>query len=146
MLYLQNIVEQELAGGRLVQQNGYWRWVGEPIIPPGLVELIESRIGALPKPVGEVIDVLAVGEPIDLALLTRITDAAAVEEAETRGLITLEPAGAVSRCGWRIRSTARCAEGARRTAGCDACAALSPPNSPHPVAATTCGSSCAARP
>jgi hypothetical protein len=40
-----------------------------------------------------VIDVLAVGEPIELAALTRITDAAAVEEAETRGLITLEPAG-----------------------------------------------------
>ena len=44
-------------------------------------------------PVSDVIDVLAVGEPIELAALTRITDAAAVEEAETRGLITLEPAG-----------------------------------------------------
>ena len=62
-------------------------------MPPGLVELIESRIGALPAPVSDVIDVLAVGEPIELAALTRITDAAAVEEAETRGLITLEPAG-----------------------------------------------------
>ena len=62
-------------------------------MPPGLVELIESRIGDLPTPVSDVIDVLAVGEPIELAALTRITDAAAVEEAETRGLITLEPAG-----------------------------------------------------
>ena len=62
-------------------------------MPPGLVELIESRIGDLPAPVSDVIDVLAVGEPIELAALTRITDAAAVEEAETRGLITLEPAG-----------------------------------------------------
>src|SRR4029077_7189912 len=44
-------------------------------------------------PVSDVIDVLAVGEPIELAALTRITNAAAVEEAETRGLITLEPAG-----------------------------------------------------
>ena len=50
--------------------------------------------GTLPAPVSDVIDVLAVGEPIELAALTRITDAAAVEEAETRGLITLEPAGA----------------------------------------------------
>src|SRR3954468_5066767 len=94
VLYLQNIVEQEFAGGRLLQQNGYWRWVGDAIMPPGLVELIESRIGTLPKPVGEVIDTLAVGEPLDLALLTSITDAAAVEDAETRGLITLENAGA----------------------------------------------------
>ncbi|WP_234834672.1 helix-turn-helix transcriptional regulator [Mycolicibacterium stellerae] len=94
VLYLRNIVEQEVAGGRLVQENGYWRWTGDPIMPPGLVELIESRIGTLPKPVGEVIDTLAVGEPLDLAALTSITDAAAVEEAETRGLITLEHAGA----------------------------------------------------
>ena len=93
VLYLRNIVEQEVADGRLVQQHGYWRWIGDPIMPPGLVELIESRIGALPAPVGDVIDALAVGEPIELAALTRITDPAAVEEADTRGLITLEPAG-----------------------------------------------------
>ena len=93
VLYLRNIVEQEVADGRIVQEHGYWRWIGDPIMPPGLVELIESRIGDLPTPVSDVIDVLAVGEPIELAALTRITDAAAVEEAETRGLITLEPAG-----------------------------------------------------
>ena len=92
-LYLLNIVEQEVADGRIVHERGYWRWIGDPIMPPGLVDLIESRIGDLPTPVSDVIDVLAVGEPIELAALTRITDAAAIEEAETRGLITLEPAG-----------------------------------------------------
>src|SRR6185369_54558 len=75
------------------QARGYWRWIGHPIMPPGLVELIESRMGALPTAVSDVIDVLAVGEPIELAALARITDAAAVEQAETRGLISLEPAG-----------------------------------------------------
>lgn len=93
MLYLRNIVEQEAADGRILQEHGVWRWVGDPVMPPGLVELIESRIGALSVPVGDVIDVLAVGEPIELATLTRITDASAIEEAETRGLISLEPAG-----------------------------------------------------
>ena len=91
VLYLRNIVEREVADGRLAQQHGYWRWSGDPIVAPGLVELIESRIGALPTPVGDVIDVLAVGEPIELASLRRITDPAAVEEADMRGLITLEP-------------------------------------------------------
>jgi DNA-binding CsgD family transcriptional regulator len=93
VLFLRNIVEQEVADGRIVQENGTWRWIGDPIMPPGLVELIESRIGDLPAPVSDVIDVLAVAEPIELAALTRITDAAAIEEAETRDLITLEPAG-----------------------------------------------------
>jgi DNA-binding CsgD family transcriptional regulator len=91
VLYLRNIVEQEVAHGRIVQRHGYWRWLGEPVMPPGLVELIESRIGALPAPVCDVIDALAVGEPIELAALRRIADPAAVEEADTRALITLEP-------------------------------------------------------
>jgi DNA-binding CsgD family transcriptional regulator len=92
VLYLRTIVDQEVADGRLVTQRGSWRWTGDPMMPPGLVELIESRIGALPTPVSDVVDALAVGEPIELAALRRITDPVAVEGAETRGLITLEPA------------------------------------------------------
>ncbi len=90
VLYLRHIVEQEVADGRLEKQHGYWQWVGDPSVPCGLVELIESRIGALPAAVGAVIDALAIGEPIELAALGRITDPDAVEEADTRGLITLD--------------------------------------------------------
>jgi hypothetical protein len=64
-------------------------------VPTGSAELIESRIGELPTSVGDVIDALAVGEPIDLASLARITDPAAVEDAEMRGLITLDPVDGV---------------------------------------------------
>ncbi|MCV6977026.1 helix-turn-helix transcriptional regulator [Mycobacterium bourgelatii] len=92
LLYLRNIVEQEVADGRIILQHGYWRWLGVPVMPPGLVELIESRIGALPPAVSDVIDVLAVGEPIELTHLRRIADPAAIEEADTRALIVLEPA------------------------------------------------------
>ena len=67
-LYLRNIVEQEIADGRIQQQNGYWQWIGEPTMPRGLVELIESRFGALSQPVGEVIDALAVGEPLEMTI------------------------------------------------------------------------------
>jgi DNA-binding CsgD family transcriptional regulator len=90
-LYLRNVVEQEVADGRLETQVGHWRWTGDPVVAPGLIELIESRIGDLPAPVADVIDALAVGEPIELAALTRITDPTAIEEADMRGLITLEP-------------------------------------------------------
>jgi DNA-binding CsgD family transcriptional regulator len=89
-LYLQHIVEQEIVDGRLTQQNGHWQWTGHPVVPHSLVELIECHIGTLPSPVGAVVDALAVGEPIELAALQRITDADAVEEADTRGLIRLD--------------------------------------------------------
>ncbi|OBI15634.1 helix-turn-helix transcriptional regulator [Mycobacterium sp. E2327] len=88
-LYLRNIVEQEVSDGRLAQRHGYWRWSGDPIVPPSLAELIESRIGTLPDPVRDVVDALAVGEPIELASLARIADPAAIEGADVRGLITL---------------------------------------------------------
>jgi DNA-binding CsgD family transcriptional regulator len=90
VLYLRNIVEQEISDGRLAQQNGYWQWTGEPIVPPNLVELIESRMGALPTTVSDVVDVLAVGEPLELSALARITGPDEVEEADVRDLITLE--------------------------------------------------------
>jgi DNA-binding CsgD family transcriptional regulator len=89
-LYLRNIVEQELGDGRLEKWQGYWQWRGDPVLPPGLAELIDSRMGSLPAGVSDVIDLLAVGEPIELASLTRMTDPAAVEEADTRGLIALD--------------------------------------------------------
>jgi DNA-binding CsgD family transcriptional regulator len=90
VLYLRNIVEHEVADGRLTQQHGIWRWTGDPVLPSGLLEMIESRLGALPSSVSDVIDALAVSEPIELGALTRITNAAAVEDAEVRGLVTLE--------------------------------------------------------
>lgn len=88
-LYLRTIVEQEASDGRLERRHGYWRWTGDPIVPPSLAEMIESRIGALPHAVGDVVDALAVGEPIDLASLSRIAEPAAIEEADLRGLIAL---------------------------------------------------------
>ncbi len=91
VLYLRNIVEQEVAAGRIARRDGYWRWLGDPVMPPGLVELIESRIGALPTPVSDVIDAVAVGEPIELTHLRHVADPAAIEEADIRALITLEP-------------------------------------------------------
>jgi len=90
VLYLRNIVEQEISDGRLVRQQGFVRWVGDPVLPRGLVALIESRMGGLPDPVSDVVDTLAVGEPIDLGALQRITDSAAIEDADTRGLIVLD--------------------------------------------------------
>lgn len=93
VFYLQHIVEQSVADGGLVLEGGCWRWSGGPAVPPGLADLIESRIGELPEQVGDVVDVLSVGEPLDLSVLSRVADMAAVEEAESRGLVTLEPAG-----------------------------------------------------
>ena len=108
-----------------------------------LVELIESRIGAIPPSVSDVIDALAVGEPIELASLIRITDPAAVEDADTRGLITIDTVVAAWKYGWRIRSMARCAASAPRPPACVGCGDWSPVNSPQRTTATTSSRSAA---
>ena len=92
-LYLRNIVEQEVADERLIMRDGRWCWEGDPVLPPSLIELIEGRVGGLPGSVSDVIDALAVGEPLDLASLIRITDSDAVEQADFRGLIALDQVG-----------------------------------------------------
>jgi DNA-binding CsgD family transcriptional regulator len=89
-LYLRTIVEREAADGRLLAQGNRWHWTGEPVMAPGLLELIESRIGSVPPGVSDVVDVLAVGEPIGLGSLIRIAGAEAVEEADLHCLIDLE--------------------------------------------------------
>jgi DNA-binding CsgD family transcriptional regulator len=89
VLYLHHIVEQGLSNGRIVHEERHWRWKGEPVVPVDLIELIESRMGALPGSVAEVIDVLAIAEPLELDSLQTITAPAAVEHADTLGLVTL---------------------------------------------------------
>ncbi|MFG3691735.1 LuxR C-terminal-related transcriptional regulator [Micromonospora sp. NPDC047740] len=89
-LYLRHLVAGELEAGRLHMVGGVWRWSGDLAITPGLAELVEARMGRLSKRVRDVVDVLALGEPLDAGLLTRLAAASAVEEAETRGLVSVE--------------------------------------------------------
>jgi len=55
-LYLRDIVDQEVAEHRLVPADGGWRWSGDPVLPASLMDAVESRIGALPAAISEVID------------------------------------------------------------------------------------------
>jgi DNA-binding NarL/FixJ family response regulator len=86
-LYMQQLVDGELEAGRLQQITGVWRWLGEPALSPGLVELVSARVGQLPDAQRDVLDVLAIGEPLGIPLLVTLTDRVAVEQVEARGLI-----------------------------------------------------------
>lgn len=103
-LYLRTIVESEIDEQRLIQLDGRWTWEDSPEesrgfrpsragIPPTLVAMVESKIGALTGTVSDVIDSLAVGEPLTLAALVRITDLAAVETADRAGLLAFTAQG-----------------------------------------------------
>jgi len=63
--------------------------VGDQLADPAFRQRRQDPPRILSQSVSDVVDVLAIGEPIGLESLRRITDAEAVEEAETRGLINL---------------------------------------------------------
>ncbi|QZA08234.1 LuxR C-terminal-related transcriptional regulator [Mycolicibacter heraklionensis] len=95
VLYLRHLVEQERAAGRLVCEAGQWCWTAGLSVSPTLVELVETQIGAVPDDVREVVDLVAVAEPIDRSCLMALASPHAVEVAEERGLIRVPPSADV---------------------------------------------------
>jgi len=92
-LYLRQLVEGELEAQRLRTVGGVWQWTGTPAVSPSLVDLVETRMGGLPQPVADVMDLLAFSEPLGVTVLAGLADAAAVEQAETRGLVSVDQDG-----------------------------------------------------
>lgn len=101
VLFLRHLVDQELRHGRLVMRDGLWSWTGAPTVSARLTDLIESQVGSVPDAVLDTVDVVAVSEPLNTAVLAELVSSEAVEEAERRGLIEVLPTrgGAVARVG-----------------------------------------------
>ncbi|WP_435121820.1 LuxR C-terminal-related transcriptional regulator [Amycolatopsis thermoflava] len=93
VLYLQQLVDGAVENGALRVERGVWRLAEPPRVTPGLVELVAARVGALPAAVREVVDVLAVNEPLGVGLLTGLTEPDAVEDAENRGIVRVDTDG-----------------------------------------------------
>lgn len=88
-LYLRLLVEGQRASGRLTRVGKVWRW-HDPGLPPALVELVSARLDALPATVREVLDIVALASPLDVATLSGLTSRAAVERAERHGAIAVD--------------------------------------------------------
>lgn len=90
VLYLRHLVDNEVAAGRLAHPTGMWLWDGQPQLSPTLAELVEARITEVPRPVREVLDALAVAEPLNIDVLAAVADPDAVAEAESLGLVRVD--------------------------------------------------------
>ena len=89
-LYLRQLVADELGSGRLFQRSDVWVWDAQLEVSATLAELIDATIGQQSPPVHEVLDVLAVADPVELGVLGQIAGASAIDDAETHGLITVD--------------------------------------------------------
>ncbi len=86
-LLLRELVMAARSGGEMVRTFGLWRWTGRLSLAPTLTDLVDHRIGKLPAGIRDVVDLVAFGEPIGLALLMAAATPVDVEAAEDRGLI-----------------------------------------------------------
>ncbi|NTY59520.1 helix-turn-helix transcriptional regulator [Mycolicibacterium sphagni] len=92
-LYLRHLLDNEVNAGRMMQRSGVWIWDGRPALSPTLAELLESRIAQAPTSVRDVLDALAVTEPLDADILAKVVDPDALAEAESRGLVRVDSNG-----------------------------------------------------
>ena len=142
-LYLRHLLENEVNAGRMTQRSGVWLWDGQPRLSPTLAELLEARIAQVPMSVRDVLDALAVAEPLETGVLEAVAGPDALAEAESLGLISVDPS---------VRpASARLAHPllgeVRRPApySCGGYAGASPPNSPEktqPIRETWCDERC----
>ncbi len=89
-LYLRHLLENEVTAGRMTQRSNVWVWDGHPKLSPTLAELLEARLTQVPAVVADVLDALAVAEPLDTDVLAAIANSDALTEAEALGLISVD--------------------------------------------------------
>ena len=90
VLYLRHLIDSEVSVGRIARPSGMWLWEGRPELSPTLAELVEAHIGRAPRPVRDVLDALAVTEPLDTDVLAAVADPDALAEAESLGLVRID--------------------------------------------------------
>ena len=86
-LFLRHLLAGELSAGRFTPASGIWRWTSEPAISPELADLLEREIGDLAAGVRDVVDLVALAEPVAVQTLSALTSPTDVEHAEDRGLV-----------------------------------------------------------
>jgi DNA-binding CsgD family transcriptional regulator/tetratricopeptide (TPR) repeat protein len=92
-LYLRELILGGLDSGNLTRAGGVWRWDGAMVTSPRLVELIEARFGRLDPGVLELLELLALGEPIGVQLVERLADPQVLAVADRKGLLMTDEAG-----------------------------------------------------
>lgn len=90
VLFLYQLVRQELQAGRLSSAEAAWSWSGEMTASSTLIDLVDLYVGKAPSEIVDVVDLIAVAEPLELDYLTSVADSTMIEEAERRELIVVE--------------------------------------------------------
>lgn len=89
-LYLRELAIGAHDSGALVEADGLWQLDGDPVATPALRDLIRGRLHALSEPERDVVERLALCEPLAFDELARPGALEALAALELRGLIHVD--------------------------------------------------------
>jgi DNA-binding CsgD family transcriptional regulator len=92
-LFLRELIDGGLESGSLANRFGLWRLDGPLVGSSRLQDLIGRRLAGLPAEQLEGLELIALGDPIELSLLISLLPLEVIEKLESRGIIE---AGGVS--------------------------------------------------
>lgn len=94
-LLLREALRAGLDTGALRYRHGTWRWSGTVQPTSRLADVVSARLDAVERSVADVVEVVACGEPLPMAVLARLADPVAVAAAERQGLVVVTDGQAV---------------------------------------------------
>ncbi len=93
LLFLRELVRVGLSRGALVERGNVWMWDGPITEAPAVGDLVRNRLASLDAAERQVVDVMALAEPIGIALLDGLCESAAVRSCEAKGILVTERSG-----------------------------------------------------
>jgi DNA-binding NarL/FixJ family response regulator len=91
-LYAREVVLGAVESGRIRQERGLWQMKGRPGVTPSLSALITRRIGTLTTDLRQLLEMVALGEPLGIDELTQVASYDALEAGEERGMVAISAA------------------------------------------------------
>ena len=92
-LFVKELVTGALEAGTLCRVGGGWRWSGETAPTRRLMDAVEVRLASVSPRGRRALELLALGEPLDIELLEALTGHGATVEADRAGFLSVEADG-----------------------------------------------------
>ena len=89
-LFLQRLVKDQVAAGRIREVAGVWIWDGDVAVSQSMSDLVGNELDRLVPAVALVVDTLSQYEPIDVDVLADLVGREHLATAEQMRLITVE--------------------------------------------------------
>jgi DNA-binding CsgD family transcriptional regulator/tetratricopeptide (TPR) repeat protein len=92
-LFLQQLVKDQVAAGRLRQVADVWMWDGDVAVSQSMSDMVGGQLDRLSPDLARVVDMLSQCEPLDVEVLGDLVRREDLEIAEQMRLVTVERIG-----------------------------------------------------